>query len=485
MIYNARKKILFNIIALFLPVLVFSQASKYHYLPPLTAGGGNSDDMSEQLIYISTPSATPVNYTIWPLPISNATSHTGTIDKLTPNEALVSGTDFYQADNELFGQLFIPLTDTATTTTDKGFFIEADGPIFVNIRYRAGAQASGLVSKGEAALGKSFRAGSFTNGRPEDDHYTSFASVMAVEDGTTSITFSDINNNAKDGYVDIEEIIEVYDGSGAIDDIVISLQQYETYVIAIRAPRHNNLENPLSGASGAPFPVTNKDALIGMLIESDKNIAVVTGGANGSMTETDTGRDHGIDQIVGLDKIGNEFIFIEGNPNAGDDYDNAIIVAHEDDTEVFLNGSDSATVTLTAGQYYSIEGDQYSAGAGGGNIYVKTSKNAYAYQAITNGSTANTELYFVPPLSCTSLENVETIPQIRDAAGATWSNTGIIIVAPATASITFADENNSTPTWTGNSTTAGITINNISGSTTGAEKSFGRAITGKRNLYHL
>ena len=44
---------------------------------------------------------------------------------------------------------------------------------------------------------------------------------------------------------------------------------------------------------------------------SNKNIAVITGGANGSMTESDTGRDHGIDQIVGLDKTGNEFIFIE------------------------------------------------------------------------------------------------------------------------------------------------------------------------------
>ena len=78
-----------------------------------------------------------------------------------------------------------------------------------------------------------------------------------------------------------------------------------------------NLENPPSGVQGDPYPITNKDALIGMLIESDKNIAVISGGANGSMTETYTGRDQGVDQIVGLDKIGNEFIFIEGNPDDG------------------------------------------------------------------------------------------------------------------------------------------------------------------------
>ena len=35
------------------------------------------------------------------------------------------------------------------------------------------------------------------------------------------------------------------------------------------------------------------------------------------MTETQNGHDHGIDQIVGLDKAGTEFIFIKGNPTAG------------------------------------------------------------------------------------------------------------------------------------------------------------------------
>ena len=460
------------------PIIAFGQASKYHYIPPLTSAAGNADDMSAQWVYITTPSSSPVNYTIWPLPISNATSHTGTIDKLTPAEALVNNTDYYIADNAGFGQLFIPRSDTGTVTTDKGYYIEADAPIFVNIRYKANAQASGLVSKGQAALGKSFRSGGFTNGSPADVEYLNFASVMAVEEGTTSVTFSDINNNAGTGFADIENISEVYDGAGNISDIVISLKQYETFVIAMRAPQNGTEEGTPSAAQGAPYPVTNRDALIGMLIESDKNIAVISGGANGSMTEGDTGRDHGIDQIVGLDKIGNEFIFVEGNPDAGDDYDNAIIVAHEDDTAVFLNGSDSATVTLTAGQYFSIEGNEYSAGTGGGNIYVKTSKNTYAYQAITNGSTANTDLYFVPPLSCTSLESVETIPWIRNAAGATWNDTGMIVVAPATASITFTDQNNPTPTWTGTVTTAGITINGITGAATGAEKSFGRAITG-------
>ena len=478
MIHNC-KKFCWGIILLFLPIALFSQASRFHYIPPLTAASGNADDFQDQWIYISTSSTDPVNYTIWPLPLSNATKITGTVDKLSPTEAIVENTDYYRIPGgNNFGQLFITAASTGNVISDKGYYIEADAPIYVNIRYRASAQASGLVSKGEAALGKSFRAGGFTNGSPADAQYINFASVMAVESGITTVTFSDINNNAGSGYADMENIVEVYDGAGNVNDIVINLNQYETFVIATRVPQNGaNTENPPTAAQGFPYPITNRDALIGMLIESDKNIAVITGGSNGSMTESDTGRDHGIDQIVGLDKIGNEFIFIEGNPSHGNDYDNAIIVAHEDDTAVFLNGSNSATVTLTAGQYFSIEGDQYSNTAGGGNIYVRTSKNAYAYQAVTNGSTANTDMYFVPPLSCTSNETVETIPQIRNAANATW-NTFVTIVAPATASVTLVDQNNTTPTWTGDFTTGGVSINNISGAATGAEKSFGRAITG-------
>ena len=480
---------------LLLPIYVFSQASKYHYIPPLSVGrgqGGSGTDNAAffkgQYMYLTTSSTDPVNYTIWPLPLNNATKITGTIDKLSPTENLVNNTDYYKIlpnsnNYHVYSQLFVSSVNAGTVTSTKGYYIEADAPIFVNIRYNVNNQSSSFVSKGEAALGKSFRTGGFTNGTPADDNYLNFASVMAVEAGTTTVTFSDINNNAGNGFADMENIAEVYDGSGNINDIEITLNQFETFVVATRAPKRNTTSSSLNATQGYPYPITNRDALIGMLIESDKNIAVISGGANGSMSETENGRDQGVDQIVGLDKIGNEFIFIEGTPDGGEednDYDNAIIVAHEDNTAVFLNGSSTATVTLSAGQYFSIEGDQYSngSGTGQGNIYVRTSKNVYAYQSITNGNHANVDLFFVPPLSCTSLESVETISKLKNQAGLTWSDTYITIVTPATASVTIVDENNTTPIWTGAITTSGVKINNIAGATTGAEKSNGRAVTG-------
>ena len=490
--YLNYRHILWVFVLLLIPIAVFSQASRYHYIPPIPAseemaglGGSAADDMSAQYFYITTASTESVTYSIYPLPISAATRSTGVISKLSPADIRVDNINRYLADNAGYGQLFIEAEESGTPMSNKGFYIEADAPIYVNLRYRANAQGSGLVSKGEAALGKSFRNGGFTNGRPVSNYYLNFASVMAVEAGTTTVTFSDIFSMipAASGYPDIENIIETYD-AGNINDIVVELDQFETFVVAMKAAKFDVVEDPPTGDladQGYPYPIANRDALVGMSIESSKNIAVISGGANGSMTDTQNGRDHGIDQIVGLDKAGTEFIFIKGNPTGGtDDYDNAIIVAHEDNTEVFLNGETTATVTLAAGEYHSIEGDEYS---GNGNIYVRTSNKAYAYQAISNGNSANTDLWFVPPLSCTSNETIETIPNIKDAAGLTW-NTFLTIVAPATASVTISDENTPTPTWTGNFTDNNVTINNITGAATGTVKSFGRTVIGL-SLIHI
>ena len=59
-------------------------------------------------------------------------------------------------------------TTTGKVNSDKGFIIEADKPIYVSVRLNAGGgnnppQAGALVSKGENALGTSFRVGTFTS----------------------------------------------------------------------------------------------------------------------------------------------------------------------------------------------------------------------------------------------------------------------------------------------------------------------------------
>ena len=176
-------------------------------------------------------------------------------------------------------------------------------------------------------------------------------------------------------------------GTGTFS-ITFTLDKGETYLLSAEA------ENV----------VANRDGLIGVLIESDKPIVVNSGSANGSF-HTGSGRDYGIDQLVGADKIGNEYVFVRGSGSDG--WENILIVAYEDDTDIYLDGDLSLVYAnlAKAGDYVLIEGNEYRNGGSNRTLYVSTSKNVYAWQGI-GGTTseANQGMFFVPPLSCQSQE---------------------------------------------------------------------------------
>ena len=76
-------------------------------------------------------------------------------------------------------------------TNNTGFIIESDSPIYVSARLNAGgAQAGALVSKGENALGTTFRVGTYNSQNNSNSsnraNYLSFFSFMATEDNTLS-----------------------------------------------------------------------------------------------------------------------------------------------------------------------------------------------------------------------------------------------------------------------------------------------------------
>ena len=183
----------------------------------------------------------------------------------------------------------------------------------------------------------------------------------------------------------------------------IELNRGQTYTVALPLDKNIGIE----------------DGLIGTLISSDKPIVVNSGSANGSFADGGA-RDYGIDQIVDLSKVGKEYIFVKGNGE--NSYENVLVVVHEDNTEIFVNGD--SKVTRNAGEYYIVEGDQFI----NNNMYVNTSKDAFVYQGI-GGTTseANQGMFFVPPLSCGSRGDVDNIPQI-DKIGTLTFTGGITIV---------------------------------------------------------
>ncbi|MDT0554307.1 T9SS type B sorting domain-containing protein [Urechidicola vernalis] len=390
---STRFTVLFSIVFFLVAFIqVNGQLSKTHYIPPLTSAEFGNANPEDQYIYLSTPSAANITYTIIPIG-EPATNHiTGIVSNTSPQEIYIGNGS---------SQLFMPSSTTSTVTNNKGYIVEAEDVIYVSVRMEAGggAQAGALVSKGLTALGTTFRVGSFTN-ENAGTNYLNFVSVMATEDNTV-VSFSDLPTGIS---------IKNYTGTTPIS---ITLNEGESYILAT-----NSSENSV-----------NRDGLIGTLVTSDKNIVVNCGSANGSF-HNGGGRDYGIDQIVDLSKVGNEYIFVRGD--GSDNWENVLIVAHSDNTTININGV-STGITLNAGDYHLIEGNEYNSL---GNMYVETSEPVFAYQGLGGSGEANQGMFFVPPLSCETRGNLDNIAQIESIGNTIYSG-GLSIVTKTGATVTI------------------------------------------------
>ncbi|HEX8562924.1 MAG TPA: T9SS type B sorting domain-containing protein [Flavobacterium sp.] len=367
------KKSLLILILLF-SVNCIAQFSKTHYIPPLSSSA--SSPPIDQYLYISTPSLTPVNFRIIQI---GANDVTGTVSRDVPFEYFIG-----DGPNT---QLNVRKAFVNTVRSDKGFIVEAEDLIYVSARVIAGDgnHAGVVVSKGLAALGTQFRIGAFINtmlSNYSDVHYT-FVSVMATENNTT-VQFSDI----KPG------VILINNAAAGFEPAPIVLNSGQSFVMAVEGPVD-----------------ANRDALIGSLVTSDKPIAVNCGsfgGSNGELNNVDLG----FDQLVSAERTGKDYIFIKSTGQTN--VERILIVAHEDDTDIFLSSNTAPTFTIDAGEYVAMTGDYFTSN---GNLYVRTSKNVFAFQSVgdaTRGDQANQEMFFVPPLSCETPKVIDNIPSLNE-----------------------------------------------------------------------
>jgi gliding motility-associated-like protein len=386
----------------FLSISCFAQFSKTHYIPPLS--GSDAIPAQEQYLYISTPSTTPVKVKINAIGVGITEI---TVSKNTPREYFIG-----------FGtgtQLHVDPTLVNTPLSNKGYIIEAENLIYVAARVLAGNynQAGSLVSKGISAIGNEFRVGAFINTATTNSatfRYT-FLSILATENNTV-VDFSGI----KAGVTLV--------GNAAVGNTPpsVTLNRGQSYVLATE-----------------DVSAANKDGLIGALVKSNKPIVMNCGSYGGTNGEINGNLDLGFDQIVPAKIIGNEYIFVRGF--GLDITERPLIVAHEDNTDVFINGSATPfnTVPLNAGQYLTLDGTNYS---GNGSLYVRTSKNVFAFQSVggigTTGSPsqANQEMFFVPPLNCSTPNIVDNIPFIESIGSRSFTNnSGLNIVTEKGATV--------------------------------------------------
>ncbi|NDB80844.1 hypothetical protein EB155_13375, partial [archaeon] len=334
----------------------YSQSSKIHYLTPVSA----TDPIGDQWIYISTSSKEPVSYEI-KLP-SGVIYKSGEVSNEVPAQVEVG--------NGTNSQIVIDVNSSSRVLYDKGLIIEAEDEIYVSLRMNSrltggGAQnqAGTIVSKGDEGLGKKFYSGTF-NHRIGSHH--SFVSMMATEDNTNiSITIPNNRNTTTNQ-------------SGTIQ---ITLNKYESYLINSQG--------------------SNND-LKASYVESDKPIIVQSGSASGSLGQNG-GQDYGMDQLVGFEKIGNEYILVQGERgnDANLDIENILIIATENGTTVNVNENPQ---NLDKGQTLLLEGGTYR----NGTIYLNSNNDIYVFQGLgrryANSAypDANQGLFIVPPLSCST-----------------------------------------------------------------------------------
>ncbi|OGS82609.1 MAG: hypothetical protein A3G95_06810 [Flavobacteria bacterium RIFCSPLOWO2_12_FULL_31_7] len=383
-------------ILLIVPFFTFfisqAQLSNKHWIPPLHAR--DESTIQDHYVYISTAETTPFLVTVTTGNGSPIPGSPFTVSRTNPVEVTIGAGQPTQ--------MFLELDDVNVVKSDKGLILEGPKDFYVSFRMRHTNHAETLISKGRPGIGNRFRLGHMIN--ESTDNRTSFvASVMATEDNTT-VTLSDYNTN-----------VVFVSGSG---DITSDTQNF-------------NLNAGQSIVfSGYSSELANLDGAIGTLIESSKPIAVNSGNILGGIQ---SGRaDMCLDQIVSSSQIGNEYIFIEGNGTP--EMELPLIVADQDNTEVFVNGNLTASITLNAGDYYLVPNSEYQ-GTTNKNIYVKTSKPVFAYQLIGGlPDTATSGLNFIPPLSCFFQESVY-LPAI-DEIGGTNYDSDLMMLTYSTATIT-------------------------------------------------
>jgi len=397
---------------LLLPFNGVAQLSTRHYVPPIPGQYYQGDVFyNSSYLYISTPYP-EARFTIKPIGQLANNWITGVVTNTDSFKVEVSN-DEVGADPSGFENDF--------TFTDKGFEVVADRGVYVSLRIKANNHAGALVSKGIDGFGKDFRVGGMER---QGSYDFSFFSLIATQNNTLVEFFSPVDQ------------LEVLNVDGTLPNSIV-LNKNESYI--------------------ALFNGVDCGRFIGTRIVSQNDIVVNTGSIQGSFSneiidspdffegeedgypegrgERDLGHlngsDIGFDQLVSLDASvdATNYLLIKGD--SFNSIENALVIATENGTTINLNGDSKSSIELDAGDNVFVEGNQFFKNTDSSVEFlnITSNKNIYVFQGTgkkgnltrtrSNGEKvhfygANQGMFFVPPLSCTSVGDVESIARIDE-----------------------------------------------------------------------
>lgn len=379
-----------------------AQLDSIHWIPPMHA----RTETGPQYLYLSTPEQDP--FTVNIRDPSGLVFDAVEISNAQPVAFYIGGIDntriLVRADS-----LLKPLST-------KGIVLQADKKFYANFRYHSDSrfQASDLTCKGRSALGRVFRIGHFFQSTSTSNGRSNFVGVLATEDST----------RVKLTAADLAVMLQTSGGGVATGPFEVFLRKGQSVVFSQYV--NNSATQPPNG-------------LIGGLLEASKPVAVNTGSWLGA--PVNGSNDCGIDQIVPIEQVGKEYILCKGN--GADDMETPLVVAHVNNTRVWVNNNPTPKATLQAGQFVRLFGTDYGPGE---NLYIQTSEPAYVYQVIGGVQTGNDiyrtgGLIFVPPVSCGIPNAVDNI-YLPNKIGDITFDGGLTVVAMKDSTVTVRIDGN-------------------------------------------
>ncbi len=414
---------------------VFAQRDTDHWIAPYYA----STTGYTNALYLSTDSTTPFDVKIYN---NNNLIQTVTISKGNPQSYTVAA-----------GLVSATATTDALQVITKGLYLKGDKPFYCTLRSAQISHGEIITSKGKAGIGKLFYVANAPNtnaGTGSSNNFT--AGVLATEDNTlVTVTWTTPG-------------LTFIGGTPAGNSQSFTLNKGQSYIMA-----------------GNNSTTANLTGFIGAKIVSDKPVSLTNGSANGNFGALgSSGSDLIMDQSVPVERLGSTFAMVKTKSTApAENMEGGIVIATEDNTQIFVNGGTTPLATINAGQWYRINETNYieqTPGSGHFNMLVSTSKNVYLYQLVGVGTANNTGGYnYIPPLNCFLPKKIDEIGKIDEMPSVSGISLKLNILTEAGATVTYTTNGGpaTTPTaaqgpypLTGNTNWVTYAIEGISGNLT-------------------
>jgi len=375
------------------------QLDTVHYLPPVVAANYVAADFSEEEVVIATNSTVAISVTV--------TDGAGTPISGSPF-SVVKGTpvvlSFIVPPNAPMSQ---PRSTLGSIYTDQGMIFRSNSLFSVSYRSRGGAQAGSLSAKGRKGFGKNFRW-AVPRGFQGRIEVHSYLSIMAVE-------FSDVSISGIDPATEITGVSH----TGTLN---VTLNAGESIIYEVK---------------GANI-TANIEGHVGAQIASTGNIVINTGGQNAQFINDDgsaASRDHNIDQIISISALGSEYLIAQGN---GGDFEKVFVTATANNTQIFLNGSTTANITLNDGDQAIITGTDWAGSAPTKTLYIESTQPVYVQHTLLGGvgRTQTSGMNFIVPISCFASFEADEIGKVGQIGNTLYSFSKLFVIETVGANTT-------------------------------------------------